>query len=137
MKQNHKSARFDAGELSRDETGVDVQERAAAESQYKVRIAVRQRDKVVLLRVADIEWIEAAGNYVRLYTRVGEFLLRERMVDLEQSLDPRHFARIHRSTIVNLDRIAEIRLQGFGDCEVILVGGKRLRMSRYYRARVL
>jgi two-component system, LytTR family, response regulator len=103
----------------------------------KVRIAVRQRDKIVLLRVSDIEWIEAAGNYARLSTRSGEFLLRERIGDLEQVLDPAHFARIHRSTIVNLDRVSEIRLQGFGDCEVVLIGGKRLRMSRHYRTRVL
>ena len=78
-------------------------------------------------------WIEAAANYVRFHARGKAFLLRTTMAQLEQELDPRRFARIHRSTIVNLDRVREIRPEWHGDYDVLLTTGDTLRLGRRYR----
>jgi two-component system LytT family response regulator len=104
---------------------------------YKLRFVVRQRSSLYLIKADQVDWIESAGNYLRLHTRKADYLVRGTMAQLEQELHPDHFARIHRSTIVNLDRIAEIRPAPFGDYEVILTTGKRLRLSRHYKSRII
>ena len=86
--------------------------------------------------VAEIDWIEAFGNYARLHTGPRTHLIRETMATLERALDARRFARIHRSTIVNLDRIKQMDLWGSGDYMVRLADGTQLKLSRWYRDRL-
>jgi two-component system LytT family response regulator len=108
-----------------------------AEPDYLVRLAVKRGDRIVLVNVADIDWFESAANYVRLYTRHGIDMVRTTMSDLERRLDPTRFARIHRSTIVQVDRIEDIIAAWHGDFDVTLRNGTVLRLSRNYRERVL
>ena len=101
------------------------------------RIAVRTQDRYVLLKVTDIDWIEAAANYVEIHARGKSFLLRSTIGQLETRLDPERFARIHRSILVNAERVAEIRSDGHGDYDVTLTNGKVLRMTRGFSERLL
>ena len=84
----------------------------------------------------DVDWIEAADNYVTLHVGAKEFLLRETLTSIEQQLDPERFVRIHRSTIVQISRIVELRPAGHGDVNVILRNGARLLLTRTWRDRV-
>jgi two-component system, LytTR family, response regulator len=104
--------------------------------QYTERLIVRSGGRIVILRVAEIDWIEAASNYVRLHAGDREYLLRETMTALESKLDPADFVRIHRSTIVRIDRIRELEPLFQGDYVVILEDGTRLTSSRGYRERL-
>lgn len=100
------------------------------------RLVVKSGGRVFFLRTDDIDWIEAAGNYVRLHLGTESHLFRETMNRMESRLDPRHFARIHRSRIVNTERIKEMQPWFNGDYIVILRNGTRLTLSRGYRDRV-
>lgn len=100
---------------------------------YLERLAARGTRTTVVIPVADLRWIEAADNYVRLHTGSEVHLSRRKMRDLEQVLDPAQFARIHRSTIVRLDAVAGLRALGDGDWEVGLKDGTRLTLTRSYR----
>lgn len=104
---------------------------------YLTRLPVKDRDRFLLLRVEEIDWVEAAQNYVQIHARKHEYLVRGTMADLEAQLDPVRFARIHRSTLVNLDRIREIRPAWHGDFDVELEDGTQLKLSRHYRDRLL
>jgi two-component system, LytTR family, response regulator len=104
--------------------------------QYMERLVVRSGGRIVILRVAEIDWIEAASNYVRIHAGDREYLLRETMTALESKLDPAGFVRIHRSTIVRVDRIRELEPLFQGDYVVILEDGTRLTSSRGYRERL-
>ena len=85
---------------------------------------------------AEIDWVEACGNYAKLHTSARTHLIRETMNSLEARLDSRRFARIHRSTIVNLDRVRDMALWFSGDYLVRLVDGTELKLSRWYRERL-
>jgi len=100
---------------------------------YADRLAVPDRGRIRLIATADIDWIAAEGNYVRIHAGGREHELRETLVQLEAKLDPAHFLRIHRSTIVNVHRITEIQPWFRGHHRVVLVDGTELRMSRYQR----
>jgi len=100
------------------------------------RISVRTGGKVEVLLVEQIEWIEAAGNYVRLHTRDTRPLLREPLRNLIDRLDPARFVRIHRGAAVNLDAVARMEPLVSGDYLIILRSGARLRLSRSFRAEV-
>ena len=89
--------------------------------------------RVTLLKVDEIDFIEADGNYAKLHVGRKEHLLREKMHDLEGRLDPAKFVRIHRSVIVNLDRIKEMHPHFNGDYIVVLEDGQKLRLSRSRR----
>jgi two-component system, LytTR family, response regulator len=104
--------------------------------QYTERLIVRSGGRIVILRIAEIDWIEAASNYVRLHAGDREYLLRETMTALESRLNPAEFVRIHRSTIVRVDRIRELEPLFQGDYVVILTDGTRLTSSRGYRERL-
>lgn len=106
-------------------------------ARYAVRFTVRDGERYVLVRVADVDWAEASANYVRLHVGPRTFQMRTTMSDLERHLDPVQFARIHRSAIVNLDRVREIRPEWHGEYEVALTTGATLRLSRGYRDRLL
>ena len=104
---------------------------------YDERLAIKTSCGVTVLRTDDIDWVDAAGNYVRLYTHDGEsHLLRETMRALETRLDPKRFVRVHRSTIVNVERIREIRAQTHGEHLILMTNGQRLTLSRSYRDKV-
>ena len=104
---------------------------------YATRFTVRDGERYVLLRVSDVDWAEASANYVRLHVGPRTYQMRMTMSDLERQLDPAQFTRIHRSAIVNLDRVREIRPEWHGEYEVALVTGATLRLSRGYRDRLL
>lgn len=103
---------------------------------YLKRLAVKTGGQVFFLNVEEIEWIEAAGNYAGLHVKEKTHLIRETMSDLEARLDPELFLRIHRSTIVNLDRIKALAPVSNGEYVLTLHDGTRLPSSRSYRARV-
>jgi two-component system LytT family response regulator len=103
------------------------------EAPYLDRIVVKSAGKVVFLDLREIEWIEAAGVYVRLHTADKRHLLRETLGSLESQLDPRRFVRIHRSSIVPVDRIAELEQDRGGTYRVRLRNGSALKLSRGYR----
>jgi two-component system LytT family response regulator len=97
------------------------------------RVTIKTAGRVFLLKTGDIDWIEAAGNYLRLHAGAATHLLRETMNNLESRLDAERFWRIHRSTIVNVDRIHELQPLFHGDYVVILQDGTELTLSRTYR----
>lgn len=101
-----------------------------AEQREKQRIVVKSSGRVFFVRVDDIDWIEAEGNYVRLHMGAQSHLLRETMKGMESVLDVSQFIRIHRSTIVNADRIRELQPLFHGEYAVILRDGTRLVASR-------
>jgi two-component system LytT family response regulator len=100
------------------------------------RFAVSRGDVTQLVRPDEIDWIDAAGNYVRLHVRGAAYMLRSPISDFEVKLDPQHFLRIHRSTIVNLDRVAKIEPFTHGEYVVVTADGTRLRSSRAHSARL-
>jgi two-component system, LytTR family, response regulator len=100
---------------------------------YLERLAIKSGGRIVFIRTEEIDWIGAEGNYARLHTGNRSHLLRETMSTLESKLDPDRFLRIHRSTIVNTESIAELEPLFQGDYVVILRDGTRLTSSRGYR----
>ena len=105
-------------------------------SHYTNRIVFKSRGRIVFLPVSDIRWIGAEENYVRISTQGETHLLRETMAHLEGKLDPEMFLRIHRSSIVNLQHVKEVRTETDGEYAVVLVNGEKLSMSRGYRSRI-
>ncbi len=104
--------------------------------QYVDKLIVRAGGRVLFLRADEIDWIEAAGNYVRLHAGKEQYLYRETMTKLEEQLNPDRFARIHRSTIVNIERIKELQPWFRGDYMVVLRDNSKLLLSRTYRGRL-
>lgn len=100
---------------------------------YLSRVSVKMSGKIVLVDVASVDWIEAADNYVLLHVGTRELLHRETLAGLERQLDPDRFVRIHRSVIVQIDRIAELHPASHGDMDVLLRNGKTLTLSRTWR----
>ena len=109
----------------------------AAAAPFLKRFIVRRGERYLLVRVDDVHSFEAHGNYIKLRTNDGNHMLRMTMADLERKLDPARFARIHRSTVVNIEQIKEITPAWHGDFEVHLADGQRLRLSRNFRERLL
>lgn len=108
-------------------------EQRAPHKTYLTRLMIKLASRVVLLKVNDIDWIEADGNYAKLHVGGKSHLLREKMHDLEDQLTPERFVRIHRSVIVNLDRIKELHPHFNGDYIVVLDDGVQLKLSRSRR----
>lgn len=99
------------------------------------RIIIKSGGRVFFVRTDEIDWIEAAGNYLRLHVGETMHLLRDTMNGVETKLDTSQFVRIHRSTIVNVERIQELQPWFHGDYVVILRNGTQLTLSRSYRAK--
>jgi two-component system LytT family response regulator len=97
------------------------------------RLAIKSSGQVSFLKISDIDWIEAADYYSCLHVGTKTHLLRRSLSDLDQELDQSMFCRIHRSTIVRLDRVRGLQLNDGGEHEVVLSDGTRLRLSRRYR----
>jgi len=129
-----------AVERVRKEILLASQQPANAEGQngrhYTTRIVFKSRGRIVFLPVSDIRWISAEENYVRICTQGETHLLRETMARLEEKLDPEMFLRVHRSSIVNLQHVKEVRTETDGEYAVVLVNGEKLAMSRGYRSRI-
>jgi two-component system LytT family response regulator len=100
------------------------------------RLLLKHEGRMYFVKAEDIDWIEAYGNYARLHVGPRTHLLRETMSHLESRLDPARFARIHRSTIVNLDRVKEMEAWFSGEYIVRLADGTQLKLSRWYRDRL-
>jgi two-component system LytT family response regulator len=129
-------------QIQRDETG-DLGRRLLAlvkdlrRDQPKTdRLVVKSGGRLFFLRTDEIDWIEAAGNYVRLHVGNTSHLLRETMNAIEGRLDPEKFFRIHRSRIVNMERIQEMQPWLNGEYAVVLRTGTRLTLSRGYREKL-
>lgn len=97
---------------------------------YLERLAVKANDRLLILKIEDIDWLEAEGKYVRIHTGGGSHLLREAISTLDGKLDPSRFLRVHRSAIVNLDRIRELQPWFNGDYRVVLSSGACVTLSR-------
>ena len=100
------------------------------------RLAFKVDGRILFLRLHDVDWVEADGNYVHLHAGQASHALRETMTGLETQLPPDKFMRISRSVIVNLDRVKELQPLFYGDYSVILEDGTRLTMSRNFRDRL-
>lgn len=100
------------------------------------RLSFRDGDRVVRVLPAEIRWVDAAGDYMCIHTESGTHVVRMTLRDLETRLDPARFARIHRSTIVAVDRVRELRSHINGEYFVILDSGQQLKLSRSYRDRL-
>jgi len=137
----HKSLARARDELANRRSG-DLEERFVAllesyrklsgpqSDDYLHRITVRTRDGEKIIRTQDITWIEAQDYYVAIHVDAAQHLAKASMTMLEKRLDPQHFVRVHRSTIVNLDAVAHIETTDDGSREVVLRDGTRRRVSR-------
>ena len=125
-----------SGAPTRDQASPAMEPASALGRTPLDRLLVKEEGRMYFVPVAEIDWIEAFGNYARLHTGARTHLIRETMATLERALDTRRFARIHRSTIVNLDRIKQMDLWGSGDYMVRLADGTQLKLSRWYRDRL-
>ena len=109
---------------------------AGDQGAFPRRFLVKGDGQMYFVAVDDIDWIEAYGNYVRLHVGKAVHLIRETLGNIERKLDASRFARVHRSSIVNLDRVARMDLWGAGDYVVLLKDGTKLKLSRWYRSRI-
>lgn len=106
-----------------------------AEREYLQRVLVRRGQRILFVAVEEVHWFEAANNYVRLHVGAHTHLIRHTIKGLERRLDPRRFARIHRSAIVNLEHVASLEPTPGGDYSIRLATGVSLTLSRGYRER--
>lgn len=107
-----------------------------AKSKRLHRLLIKTSERVFFIKTNQIDWVEAEGKYVRVHAGPQSYLLRQAISELEVQLSEQQFLRIHRSTIVNVERIKEMQRWFHGDYKVILVDGTRLRFSRRYRSRL-
>jgi two-component system, LytTR family, response regulator len=103
---------------------------------YLDRLVMKASGRIIFVAVCDVDWFDAAGNYVRVHVGKAEYLIRETMNGLEAKLDPSRFLRIHRETIVNVEKVLELQPLFHGNFAVLLKNGAQLTLSRGYRARV-
>jgi two-component system, LytTR family, response regulator len=106
---------------------------SAQELQRRTRLPIREGGRTLLLPMAQIRWIDAAGDYMCIHTDDETHVLRATLRELEERLDPLRFARIHRSTIVNRERVVEMRPHLNGEAFLVLDCGQQLKLSRSYR----
>ena len=131
------------GEIRRSKAGLPNERLAGlledlqAKQKRLTQLVVKSGGRIVFLRAEEIDWVEAADNYVRIHTGRESHLIRESLQSLESRLNPEKFLRIHRSTLVNLDRIRELPPVFHGDYLVKLHDGTELTLSRGYREKLL
>jgi two-component system LytT family response regulator len=106
------------------------------EPRHQQRLVVKTEGRIYFLRADEIDWMESSGNYVRLHAGREVHTLRDTLAGLEERLDPARFVRVHRSTIVNIDRIKELRPFFHGDCVLVLRDKTEITVSRKYRGRL-
>ena len=115
----------------------ELRERDVEPGRWARRLTVRDGDRIRFVRLADVDWIEAARNYVRLHVGSQHHLVRTSLQALVRRLDPAQFVRIHRSAAVNLDRVREVEAWVGGEYVAVLADGHKLRVSRAYRDALL
>jgi len=130
--QKLKSVVHDYLDLSPDHDEPD--RTTAGRIKYLDRLMIKSKDHVSVIPVGEIEWIESAGDYVYVHSSSQKHILRETLSALDQRLDPQKFIRIHRSTIVNVEKVKSLRLNEHSDYDVYLMSGVKLKLSRTYRA---
>jgi two-component system LytT family response regulator len=108
----------------------------ARQQQRNARLAIKTEGRTIFLRTAEIDWVEAVDNYAKLHVGKETFTVRDTLARLEQRLPAGRFLRVHRSTIVNVDRVREIQPWFQGDWVLILQDGTRLTTGRSYRQRL-
>jgi two-component system LytT family response regulator len=106
---------------------------APASNRFEKLINIKDRGQIFRVDVESIERIDAAGDYMCIYTADNSLILRETMKDLEKRLDPRNFQRVHRSTIVNLSQVRQVKPHTNGECFLVLESGAQVKVSRSYR----
>jgi two-component system LytT family response regulator len=121
---------------SSDPRIIGLLEKITSEREYLEWVTVKKGERILLLKVSDIHWIEAQGNYVSLKFEKESQMLRETMDTMESQLDPRSFIRVHRSTINNINQIKELHVWARGEYRVITHSGKAFTLSRGYRSRL-
>jgi two-component system LytT family response regulator len=104
-----------------------------ASTRFEKLINIKDRGQIFRVDVESIERIDAAGDYMCIYTADNSLILRETMKDLEKRLDPRTFQRVHRSTIVHLDQVRQVKPHTNGECFLVLESGAQVKVSRSYR----
>ena len=119
----------EAAETLAEESGGD----AHAANRYEKMINIKDQGQIFRVDVDTIERIDAAGDYMCIQTGENTLILRETMKDLEKRLDPRRFQRVHRSTIVNLDLVKQVKPHTNGECFLVLDSGAQVKVSRSYR----
>src|SRR5688572_14746974 len=112
---------------------VEQGDETLASNRYEKLINIKDRGQIFRVDVDTIEKIDAAGDYMCIYTGDNTLILRETMKDLEKRLDPRRFQRVHRSTIVNLDLVRQVKPHTNGECFLVLDSGSQVKVSRSYR----
>ena len=125
-------ARFERA-LSRAKQRLHETTRGGSAQRALERIVIKSAGEICFIKVPDIDWIEAADYYACLHVGQRSHLVRRSLSDLEAELSPDLFCRVHRSSIVNLDRVASLQLQEGGEYDVLLQSGARVRMSRRHR----
>ena len=120
-------------EVAPESMAVEGVEDSHSSSRYEKLINIKDRGQIFRVDVDSIEKIDAAGDYMCIYTGDNTLILRETMKDLEKRLDPRRFQRVHRSTIVNLDQVRQVRPHTNGECFLVLDSGAQVKVSRSYR----
>ena len=103
---------------------------------YLQRFVIKLDARVSAIPVEQVDWIESAANYVRLHIGPNSHLLRATMANVESSLDPRQFIRVHRNAIVNLSRVQQFHMPARGSMYVVLIDGSRVPLSRGYQPAV-
>jgi two-component system LytT family response regulator len=111
-------------------------EQMREQPRYTERLVVKTGGRVFFLNAEEIDWVEAEGNYVSIHAGKKAYLLRETISGIEGQLDPRNFVRIHRSAVVNINRIKELQPWSHGEYHVILNDGTQLTLSRSYREKL-
>ena len=112
---------------------VSAADDAPMSNRYEKLINIKDRGQIFRVDVDSIEKIDAAGDYMCIYTGDNTLILRETMKDLEKRLDPRRFQRVHRSCIVNLDQVRQVKPHTNGECFLVLESGSQVKVSRSYR----
>lgn len=133
-----KRAKFQINNQAGDDSNrriLNLLEQMNSEPEYLEWLTVKKDERIRLLKVEDIHWIEAQGNYVLLRFAEDSDLMRETMDNFERQLNPRTFVRIHRSTIINVNYIKELQVWRRGEYRVVMRGDKAFTLSRGYRHR--
>jgi two-component system, LytTR family, response regulator len=116
--------------------GLSLADAVSGETQKSGKLAIKDGQRIVRVDIEAIQWIDAAGDYMCIHAGADTHVLRATMHELEQRLDPRRFQRVHRSTIVNLARVKEMRPHLNGEYFLVLDSGHQLKLSRSYKDKV-
>ena len=121
-------------DLAEGGTAAEPEPSAGEGTRWLSRLVIKSKEHFSVIPVHEIDWIESAGDYVYVHANAQKHIFRESLTSLARNLDPRKFARIHRSAIVNVEKVKSLRPNEHGDFDVFLESGAKLKLSRSYRA---